>query len=119
MRMEKVNSQIKRKITEIIQEEIDDPGLGIVSITRVDTTADLKESKVYFSVLDNEFTKVNEIFNKMKGFIRASLGKRIRLKFLPQLKFIPDDSIKYSVEINKKIEEVRSAEKNNRDNNQQ
>jgi len=76
---------------EIIQKEIDDPHLGLVSITRVDTTSDLKESRIYFSVLNDDFSKVDKILNKMKGCIRANLGRRIRLRILPQLIFIPDD----------------------------
>lgn len=119
LRMEKVNSQIRKIIVEIIQQEIDDPKLGLVSITKVDTSADLRESKIYFSVLEDDSSKANKILNGMKSFIRINLGKRIRLKLLPQLTFIPDDSIKYSVEIFKKIEEVRRAEKDIRDNKQQ
>ena len=116
LRMDKVNSQIKKKLMEIIQDEVDDPRLDFVSITRVDTTADLRESKVYFSVLDNDFARIDTIFSRMKGFLRAQLGKRVRLKILPQLTFVPDESIKYSVEICDKIEKLKDIEKGSSDN---
>ncbi|MCM8773119.1 MAG: 30S ribosome-binding factor RbfA [Candidatus Omnitrophica bacterium] len=112
VRIEKVNSEIKKRIIEIITEEIDDPHLGLLSITRVETTKDLRESKIYFSVLDNNFPIALNILNKMKNFIRFHLGKKIRLKILPELIFVSDDSIKYTVEICKKIDEVMGKDNN-------
>jgi len=119
LRMDKVNSEIKHKVADIIRREIDDPHLGLVSITRVRTTSDLRESRIFFSVLDNDFVKAEKILNSMKGFIRLILGREVRLKILPQLVFVPDDSIKYSVDIYNKIEEVRGAERRNRNNKEQ
>ncbi len=116
LRMEKVNNEIRKRLMEIIQQEIDDPHLGLVSIVRVDTTSDLRQARVFFSVLGSDVSRIEGILNDMKTFIRISLGKRIRLKILPQLVFVPDDSIRYSVEIYKKIEEVRSEERDERDN---
>jgi len=109
--MEKVNSELRKQLMEIIQKEVDDPDLDFLSITRVETTADLQESKVYFSLLDDsKYEKAKDVLNSMKGLIRGILGKRIRLKFLPQLTFIPDDSIKYSVDIYQKIEEIKGED---------
>lgn len=110
LRMEKVNRQIQKLIMEIIQKEIDDPDMDFLSVTRVETTRDLQESKVYYSLLNEEnLDKAKEVLERMCGFIRGSLAKKIRLKVLPQLHFIPDDSIKYSVDIYKKIEEIKKS----------
>lgn len=114
MRMEKVNAEIKRRVMEIIQTELDDPHLGLVSVTRVHTLPDLKESRIYFSVLNNaEFERTKQILTSMSGFIRRILGKKIRLKSLPHLVFIPDESIQYSVDIYTKIEEVMGDQEDN------
>lgn len=114
VRMEKVNKEIKRKVMEIIQKEIDDPSLGFISITSVETTPDLSESRIYFSVLrDDDFSRTENVLNTMSGFIRKLLGKKLRIKILPSLKFYPDTSIKYSVEIHKKIDEVLNDSKDN------
>jgi ribosome-binding factor A len=111
LRIEKINSELRRQIMEIVQDEIDDPTIGLLSITKVETTPDLMECKVYFSLLDDtKYEKVQKILDGMAKFIRVHLGKRIRLKFLPQLKFIPDDSIKYSVDIYSKIEEIKKLQ---------
>jgi len=112
--MEKVNRQIQKLIMAIIQKEIDDPDMDFLSITRVETTRDLGESRVYYSLLNEKnLTKAKEVLDRMCGFIRGSLSKKIRLKVLPQLHFIPDDSIKYSVDTYKRIEEIKKSEEKN------
>lgn len=114
LRMEKVNRQIQKLIMAIIQKEVDDPDMDFLSITRVETTKDLQESRVYYSLLNEEkLDKAKEILGRMCGFIRGSLAKRIRLKVLPQLHFIPDSSMKYSVDIYERIEEIKKSEENN------
>ena len=93
----------------IIQEELDDPAIGLLSITKVETTSDLAQSQVYYSLLDDtKYDNVQSILDGMAKFIRFNLGKRLRIKILPELKFIPDDSIKYSVDIYNKIEEIKA-----------
>jgi len=114
LRMEKVNRQIQRLVMEIIQKEIDDPDMDFLSITHVETTKDLQESRIYYSLLNEEkIIKAKEVFSRMRGFIRGALAKKIRLKVLPQLHFVLDDSIKYSVDIYKRIEEIKKAEEKN------
>ena len=115
IRMEKVNQEIRRQITAIIRGDIDDPAVDFMSITRVETTPDLRESKVYFSLLDeSKLSHVQRTLNSMGNFIRRNLGKRVRIKILPRLKFIADTSIRYSVDIYRKIEEVRLQDEANR-----
>ena len=108
LRMEKVNKELRRKITEIIHKEIDDPALEFLSVTRVVTAPDLRESKVYYSLLDEtKYDQAQAVLDYMCRFIRGLLGKKVRLKNLPQLNFFPDRSIKYSVDIYQKIEELK------------
>ena len=108
-RMDKVNRQIKKRLMEIIQEEVDDPNMGVVSIVRVETSKDLRISKVFYSVLGDKTQAeyAGSVLDKLSGFMRYCLGKKIRIKFLPELEFIPDNGIEYSVSIYKKIEEVK------------
>ncbi len=105
--MDKVNSEIKKKLMEIILEEFDDPHLSSVSITHVVTSKDLRECKVYYSSFrDEDLPRIGTSLDKLSGFIRKLLGDKLRIRILPSLVFLPDTSIKYSVEINRKIEEV-------------
>ncbi|MBD3264408.1 MAG: 30S ribosome-binding factor RbfA [Candidatus Omnitrophica bacterium] len=110
LRMKKVNSELQKQITLAIKEAVDDPVADFLSITRVDTTADLRESKVYFSLLDEtKYEYAKEILDKMSGLIRFMVGRKVRFKVLPHFIFIADDSIKYSVEIYQKIEEIKDG----------
>lgn len=108
LRIERVNQEIKRKLMEVIQEEIDDPSLSVMSIVRVDTARDLSVSRVFYSLFAEKKVGAHaqETLKKMSGFLRRELGRRIRLKFLPRLEFIVDSTIEYSVYIHQKIEEV-------------
>lgn len=110
-RMNKVDQELRKRITEVIQQEIDDPDMDFLSITQVKTTTDLQETKVYYSLLDeSKYEKAQKLLGKMKGLIRSSLAKRIHLKIIPELTFMPDDSIRYSVDIYKKLEDLKKIE---------
>jgi len=108
LRIDRVNQEIRKKLVEVIQEEVDDPTMGIISILRVETTRDLSLAKVYYSVYGDKkaIPYAKQVLSKMSGFIRHRLGEKIRLKFLPKLEFFLDDSIEYSVYIHQKIEEA-------------
>ena len=111
LRIEKVNAELRRQIMQIIQKEIDNPIVDFLSITRVETTRDLQESKVYFSMLEeSKYGKAQEILDRMNSLIRVKLAKKIKLKILPKLFFKPDDSIKYSVDIYQKLEELKEED---------
>ena len=106
-RIDKINNEIKRALSTVIQEEVDDPRIGLISIVSVNATADLKYCKVFFSVFPESSTDdAYYALSGMKDFIRKVLGAKLRLKYLPELEFLPDDSIKYSIEINKRIDEI-------------
>lgn len=113
LRTEKVNKELMRQLAQIISREVDDPLMDMLSITRVETTVDLRECKIYFSLFDeSKYPEAVNVLDKMNKFIRVHLGRKIRMKFLPELKFIPDNSIKYSVDMYRKIEEVRKEDSN-------
>lgn len=116
LRMERVNKQLQRRIMEVIQKEVDDPSMDFLSITRVITTKDLQESKVYFSLLnENSYDKAQKILDRMSGFIRGTLGKKVRLKVLPKLTFYPDEAIKYSIDVHEKLEKMKEFDNNEKD----
>jgi len=107
MRIERVNSELQRQLTEVIRREVDDPVAAMLSIVRVDTTRDLAEARVYYSLLDETgYEKAQKALEAMAKTIRINLAKRVAIRILPRLRFIPDDSIKYSVDIARRIEEI-------------
>jgi ribosome-binding factor A len=88
-RRKRVGVLVKEVIAEIIQKEIQDPNLGILTITGVEMTKDLKRAKVFFSVLGDESTKkkAEAILSKATSFIRRRMSKKVRLRFIPELEF--------------------------------
>ncbi len=117
IRTDKVSQLLKREIGKILEHNICDPDLGFVSIVDVKVTPDLRLAKVYFSVLGDRISKekTKKVLEKAKGYIKKLLSERIRLKFMPDIQFCLDESIEYSLRIEKILEEL-NAQKNKQDN---
>ncbi len=108
-RMIRINDEIKKEISEILRADMKDPRVGVItSVIKVDTTNDLKYSKVYISILgDNEKKQeVMNVISKASGYIRSLVANRINLRVTPEFKFILDDSLEYSFKIDKIIKDI-------------
>ena len=109
IRMEKINSELAKCIYEIITRQVKNEDLTeMVSVTRVDTDPDLKNAKVFVSVF-GEAERAEATFAAVRnsaGFIRRQLAGMMKLRTVPSLHFVRDDSMAYSMKINKLIDEV-------------
>ena len=109
IRMEKINSELAKCIYEIITRQVKNEDLTeMVSVTRVDTDPDLKNAKVFVSVSGEE-ERAEATFAAVRnsaGFIRRQLAGMMKLRTVPSLHFVRDDSMAYSMKINKLIDEV-------------
>ena len=110
-RIGRINEEIQRDLSAQIRR-LKDPRVsqvGMVSITRVDTTGDLRYARVYVSVLDKSQEKdVLKGLTSAAGFLRRELGSSLRLRYTPELQFIADDSIAYGAHI---LEVLRQVER--------
>ena len=101
-RISRINEDIQRTLSELIRR-LKDPrvsGVGMVSIIRVDTTGDLRYSRIYISVLNKDQEKdVMKGLKSASGFLRRELGAALRLRYTPELQFVADDSIQYGAHI--------------------
>ncbi|MBU0683688.1 MAG: 30S ribosome-binding factor RbfA [Candidatus Omnitrophica bacterium] len=91
-RMNKVSETIKRHVSFILQEEISDPRIGYVTVTRVEVSKDLRLAKVFYVTLD-EMADKHEVLKGLKSaadFVRGELAKRMSIKFIPKLSFRED-----------------------------
>jgi ribosome-binding factor A len=108
-RLARVNEEIMKETANILRTEIRDPRIDLmVSVTKADTTNDLKICKVYVSVLGDE-QKKKEVLKGLKssgGFIRQLLARRLELRNTPELIFVLDDSIEYGMRMNKLISDI-------------
>jgi ribosome-binding factor A len=93
-RAERVKHLIQQEISQILQLDVKDPRVKLVTVTAVKLTADLREAKVLVSSLsdtsDREALLVG--LKRATGYIRGELGRRLKLKYIPQIEFIFDDS---------------------------
>ncbi len=117
-RINKVSEEIKKIIDKIIREDMHDPRIkGTYAITRADVTRDYHYAKIYVSVLEDEYAKdMIESLQKASGFIRSELGRRIKLRYIPELQFILDKNIEYGIYMSRRIDEVVKEQNDRREN---
>ena len=102
-RIDRISEEVRREVDTIIREELHDPRVsGTYSVTRAEVTGDLRYAKIYISVLEDEKrSELMEALKRAKGYIRRSLGKRMIIRYTPELIFISDKNIEYGVHIAK------------------
>ena len=108
-RIERVNTLIRREISELIQHELRDPRLDeFIAVTEVDTSPDLKYAKIYISCVggQQQEQKILGVLNSAAGFLRTALANKIRLRYTPELHFYWDNSIEHGDRILRLIDEV-------------
>ncbi len=95
-RTDRINGLLRQEISQLISHELKDPRLlGVVSITQVDTSVDLRHARVFVSVLGSQEEKETVLrgISSAAGFMRRELRERLSLKYIPELSFVLDQSI--------------------------
>ena len=106
-RMGRINEEIQRALAELIRTVKDPRVQGLISITRVDTTADLKYAKVFVSVLDkSDADQVVKGLKSAAGSLRRELGHALSLRATPELTFVRDDSMAHGAHILQVMEDL-------------
>lgn len=108
-RSERVSEQIRITVAEILQRDLKDPRLGLVTCTRVSLTRDLRYAKVYVSVLgdEDERKRTMEGLVRATGYVRKLASSRLALRVSPEIEFVFDPSIEYSIRLETLIEETK------------
>ena len=112
----RINEAVREEMSMILQE-LKDPRIDLMtSVVKTDTTRDLKYCKIYVSVLGNDEKKadVKDALTSANGFIRRELARRLNLRNTPELTFILDDSIEYSIHMEAKLKEIHQADEERR-----
>ena len=107
-RLGRIDEEFKKEISSIISYDLKEPKVtGLVSVTRVKVTPDLKFAKVWVSILNAKNTdETLEGLKKSAGFIRSELAKRINLRYTPELAFVIDDSLEYGAKIDSILKDI-------------
>ena len=115
-RIGRINEEIQRELAALFRTVKDPRVHGLVSITHVETTPDLRYAKVYVSVLDK--SDVKEVIKGLKsagGYLRRELGRALSLRYTPELQFFLDESIAHGAHILDMLSHVKPANPANAD----
>lgn len=108
MRSVRVGEQLKKELSEIINQKLKNPNVGFVTVTEVEVTGDLSQATVFVTVLgdEKERKKSLEGLEKSKGFMKSEIAHRMDLRIVPDLKFQYDESVDYGNKIERMIAEL-------------
>jgi ribosome-binding factor A len=111
-RSEKLGDLIREEVSQILIKELKDPRIGFATITKVHVSDDLREAKIYYSVFGDVREKVEsyEGLQSAKGFIKRELGRRVRMKYMPEINFIFDDSLEYGSRIEELLRNLKDKD---------
>lgn len=110
-RSERVAGQLRRDLARLIQQEIKDPEVGFVSLSDVEVTRDLSHAKVFITVFDPEKAKESlKALRRASTFLRHRLGQELRLRHVPELHFVHDDSVERGSHIDDLITKALNAD---------
>jgi ribosome-binding factor A len=112
-RSDRVSDVLLKEIADLVFRRVKDPRVANITVTGVDVTPDLQHARVFYCVMtgsadDNAKREATAGLDKAKGFIRQELGKRLRLRYIPQLDFEYDTSFEYGDKIEKLLKDLRT-----------
>jgi ribosome-binding factor A len=110
-RPDRVADQIRHELATILAREVHDPGIGFVTITRVQVTPDLQHARVYYTALGDERARreSDKALHRAIPFLRRQIGARLRLKRVAELEFVYDQSIAGQDRIEQLLSEIRAT----------
>jgi ribosome-binding factor A len=108
-RPDRVADQLRAEIAELLGREVHDPGIGFVTLTRVQVSPDLQSARVFYTALGDETARRNtgRALDRAVPFMRRQIGRRLRLKRVPELTFIYDASIAGQDRIEQLLQELQ------------
>lgn len=111
-RMERVDELFKKEISTIINQDLKNPNItGLISVTKVKVSADLRVARVYISLLNCKSKKNTlEGLKNASGYIRTELAKRVNLRYTPEINFELDETIEYGDRIENILKEIMPKE---------
>ena len=109
-RSARVGDMVRQEVADILQNKIKHKTLGFVTVTGAKITDDLLNATVYVSVLNSEDSKRTvDKLNSLGPFIKGELGKRLKMRYVPSLRFMIDESIEYGIKMDKLFEKIDSG----------
>jgi len=112
LRMERVQELMKQELSKIILQDLKDPRIGFVTVTAVDVSSDLRNAKVYVSLMGSEQQIADSWrgLQSSRGFLRREIGHRVHLRYTPELTLELDKSVDYGVHIQELLQQIKKDE---------
>jgi ribosome-binding factor A len=113
-RPERVADQIRAEVTSMIARDLHDPGVGFVTVTRVEVSADLQHARVFYTALGDEAARKSSgrALDRASGFMRRQIGRRLRLRRAPEIHFEFDGSIGHQDRVAQLLKEIADEHAN-------
>lgn len=110
----RIDHEIQRALATIVAEQLKDPRLGFVTITRTEISNDMKHCKVYVSIIGDRHVagQSMEALTSARGFIRGRLGEEVELRYTPDLTFVEDRTTERAIALSRKLDAAIAPERN-------
>ena len=105
-RVERLNEQIRREVSEILRLEVKDPRVGLVTVTEARCAPDLSFARIYVRAMGGEEEELFAGLQAATPYIRRELGKRLSVRHVPELRFEADRALEHALHIEKLLSEV-------------
>lgn len=110
-RLAGIEKEMARVISKVLMEEVKNPKVkGLVSVTNINVTEDLKFADVYFSIMGQENVNTGEVIeglNQIKGFLRKRVAEEIEIRYIPEIRVKLDTSIEHAIKISKLLNDLK------------
>ena len=102
-RLRRVADQIQRELSDLLRTELKDPRVGMITLTEVEVSPDLAYAKVFFTTLADaeSLSRIETGLDRAAGFLRVQLGKRLRLRVTPEIRFTHDPSVERGMRLSR------------------
>jgi ribosome-binding factor A len=109
----RVAEQVQRELADLIRVEVKDPRVGMVTLTGVEVASDYGHAKIFFTLLGDaaQIDAASAGLNNAAGFLRRELGRRIKLRTIPQLHFCYDESVERGMRLSRLIDAAVSSDR--------
>jgi ribosome-binding factor A len=114
-RTDRVGQQIQKEIAVILMREIKDPRLSMTTVSAVEVTRDLAYAKIFVTFFNDNADEIKaslEVLAEAEGYIRSLLGKRLRARIMPHLRFVYDSSMSEGVRMSALVDQAVASDKN-------
>ena len=110
-RADRVAEQVRSELASLLAREVHDPGIGFVTLTRVQISPDLQSARIFYTALGDETARKNSAraLDRAAPFLRRQIGSRLRLRRVPELTFLYDESIAGQDRIEQLLNELRAG----------